>query len=172
MAARDIVPPGRRAPCNPKACSGCPWRVSVRQQAEAGTRPDPHGFYGLRKGDAPGMSCHPTDDRMGEFDGYAPPAGAEFRECTGSLIVMQREMRLLEAEMADRSLRNPIGDYQRKRGRGGALTRSGIAAFMERLLFGGGYDAVDLDDVDVQHPFVPDWVPGIRGHKDPSGEGR
>lgn len=157
----------KRAPCNPKACSGCPWRVSVREQAARGERPDPHGFYerrnirrlwdGLRKGDAPGMSCHPTDERMADFDGFAPPEGAEFRECTGSLIVMQREMKLLEAEMVDKTASNPIGEYQRKRGRGGALTRSGIAGFMDRLIFGGGYTAVDLDDSDVQVPFVPEW---------------
>lgn len=87
-------------------CQACPWRVENH-----GVR-TPDGWYtkanlkrlwnGLRSGEAPGMSCHPTDPRNPLSDeqkvaGYKEaPGHSEVRECAGSVILMQRELMLFQ----------------------------------------------------------------------------
>jgi len=84
-------------PCAPTACSACPWRKSNQG------KPHPHNWYaqsnldrlwrGLRTGEAPGMSCHPTDARNEVPDGHrAAPDGSIMHECAGSLLLVQREL--------------------------------------------------------------------------------
>lgn len=84
-------------PCATTACSACPWRKSNQG------KPHPHGWYtqsnldrlwrGLRTGEAPGMSCHPTDPRNEVPDGHrAAPDGSIMHECAGSLLLVQREL--------------------------------------------------------------------------------
>lgn len=88
-------------PALPRACSACPWRLSNQ-----GT-PHPHGFYdrenikrlwaGIRTGEAPGMTCHPTDPRMSEFEGYERTAEADTTyECMGSWTIVAREVARFE----------------------------------------------------------------------------
>lgn len=99
-----------RLPCAPKACVACPWR-----KANQG-KPHPHGWYdqsnldrlwrGLRTGEAPGMTCHPTDTNNLVPEGHRePPESAVRHECTGALILVQRELRHVEV--------NPTG-YPRR----------------------------------------------------------
>lgn len=86
----------------PRPCSACPWRLSNQGQ------PHPHDFYtaanlrrlwqGLRSGDAPGMTCHPTDARMAEFEGYEDTADRdEAHECQGALVLVMREVMRFQA---------------------------------------------------------------------------
>lgn len=111
-----------------QVCAACPWRRSNQG------KPHPHGWYskrnlrrlwtGLRTGEAPGMTCHPTDSNLLVPDGYreARP-DAETVECSGALLLVQRELRIVERMV----LAEEIGgtrEYLRTRRRG--LTRAGL----------------------------------------------
>ena len=99
--------------CAPVACSACPWR-----KANLG-KPHPHGWYqqanldrlwnGLRTGEAPGMTCHPTDANNLVPEGHkaAPEDGTKL-ECTGSLVLIQRELRVFEKDVQGYSKRAPF----------------------------------------------------------------
>ncbi len=87
-----------------KACKECPWRKSNQGKRTKG------GFYtkanlrrlwaGLRTGEAPGMTCHGADPRGKAID--AEPVedlGGESKvECAGALLLVQRELRKIEAD--------------------------------------------------------------------------
>ena len=86
-------------------CAACPWRKSNQG------KPHPHGWYtkknlerlwaGLRSGEAPGMTCHPTDLNNEVPEGHrAPPETVEAKECAGALILVIRELKLLEKDVA------------------------------------------------------------------------
>lgn len=103
-------------------CAHCPWRKSNHG------KPHPHGWYsrknlrrlwiGLRTGRAPGMTCHPTDtDNLVPEGSLQVPEGTEKKECAGALLLITRELRLLE--------KDPKGYIKANRGRG--LTKDGIA---------------------------------------------
>lgn len=130
---------GKVEPACPKACSSCPWRL-----ANQGSKPDLHKFYspsnlkrlwtGLRNGAR--MSCHPTDPRMAEFAGYEALADREItHECTGSLILVQREAMLFQkiAEENPES-KKVLQLYRKQRPQG--LTRDGLIALVNRQMFG------------------------------------
>ena len=82
-------------------CAQCPWLT-----ANHGKR-NGEGWYskanrrrlwtGIRRGDAPGMSCHPTDTRM-EFPEHipGPSEGTEMKACAGWLILAQIELKAYE----------------------------------------------------------------------------
>jgi hypothetical protein len=151
---------------DPKACRACPWRLSNQGKRH------PDGWYtkanlarlwaGLRRGQS--MSCHPTDpdnlvSEQAQAHGYKlAPDHAEVRECTGALILAQREaMRL------DRDYGGDPKAYRRARTRG--LTRDGIAALIERVMFGGTFiggapmPRPDLNDADIGHSPLGEWFP-------------
>jgi len=118
-------------------CVHCPWRTSNQGKRH------PDGWYakknlrrlwaGLRRGES--MSCHPTDPRNDVSEeakragSRSAPETAVTRECTGALILQQRELALLQDPYSTN-----VARYRRAR-RGG-LTRMGIARLVNRLIFG------------------------------------
>lgn len=148
-------------PACPKPCSACPWRLSNQGQ------PHPHGLYspsnlkrlwtGLRSGAR--MSCHPTDPRMAEFDGYEKTAEREVtHECAGALVLVQREFmtfqKMGEADPNGQTLKR----YRRERPNG--LSREGLVAVLERATFGGtvlspvAMARPDLSDVEIGYAAI------------------
>lgn len=126
-------PAAKGAPLSP--CKGCPWRT------ENHGKPHPDGWYtkanvkrlwsGLRTGEAPGMSCHPTDpnnpvSEKAQGAGYKEaPEHSEVRECAGSVILQMREVDLFQR--AD-------GDFTAyRRGRPGAMTKVALFNFAMRM---------------------------------------
>lgn len=118
-------------------CAHCPWRKSNRGKRH------PDGWYskqnlrrlwaGLRSGDAPGMTCHPTDLRNPLPKGSKPvPDGTVARECAGALLLVTRELREVERlDKEDRAI-----EYFRLRPYG--LTRAGIMHWLlGRMQFAG-----------------------------------
>ncbi len=156
-------------PAAPTPCLHCPWRPSNQGKRH------PDGWYTkanlqrlwaqLRRGEL--MSCHPTDPGNPVSDaaqkaGYRPaPAHSRVRECTGALVIQQREFMLLQ----DRYNAN-LGIYRRERPRG--LTRDGIMALLERAVFGGSpfgagpaLTRPNLNQDDVGVPWM-DWTEPTR----------
>lgn len=136
---------------NPEPCSACPWRLANQGRAD-----DPHGFYeasnlkrlwdGLRTGEAPGMTCHPTDPAMADFAGYEGAAARpRTAECMGSLVLLSREAKLFEAhaiaivaEEEASGVKARRGEayrrYRRERGRSrNGMTLEGLGAFIMRI---------------------------------------
>ena len=120
------------------ACESCPWRV-VNHGKRQTDRP---GWYsaanrrrlwrGLTNGEAPGMTCHATDERTG-----AAKPGAEMHECAGALLLVKRELQLVETEQAD---------YKKRFNRRLHFTRAGLAYWMERMLMGPGIPDIGEDN--------------------------
>lgn len=130
----------RRAPKGLSPCSACPWRV------ENHDKPHPSKWYskanrrrlwagGLRNGEP--MSCHPTDPNnpVTEADvaaGYRPaPEHAQMRECVGALVLVQREYMTWQEDF-----KGDLKAYRKERGLLG-LTRNGLVALADRVIFGG-----------------------------------
>ena len=147
-------------------CRTCPWLNANHR------RRHPDAWFtganrrllwaGLRDGQS--MSCHRTDPANPVSDeavlaGFPRvPAGTVPRECAGALILVQRELQLL----------NDIGDvkgYQKQR-RGG-LTRRGIVVYLERYLFGGVLGTLGMSRPDLNAPVghggsrLP-WTPRLK----------
>jgi hypothetical protein len=155
----------RVEPACPVPCKHCPWRL-----ANQGSKPDPHKFYtpgnlaqlwrGLRSGAR--MSCHPTDPRMAEFEGYEALADREStHECAGALVIVQREWMVFQG-MCVAGNKKALQVYCRARPNG--LTREGLIALMERAMLGGtvlnpvAMSRPDLGDAEVGYPAI-DRVP-------------
>lgn len=151
-------------PACPKPCAACPWRLA-NQGAD-----HPHRFYtpgnlarlwrGLRNGSR--MSCHPTDPRMAEFEGYEQTAGQEkTAECAGALVVQQREFMLFQGVIRRDPKCRALQVYAALRPRAKAMTRSGLVAMMERHVFSGtvlggvAMTTPDLGDQEVGYPVLP-----------------
>lgn len=165
----------------PNACAACPWRITNQGQ------PHPHGFYdranikrlwdGIRKGDAPGMTCHPTDPSMAEFEGYEETAERErTHECMGSWVMITREVARfqaiclkVQAETAagaklrgNEALRRYTAQTCRK-----GMTHDGLRYWAMRLaIVMPGQNRISptidtLNDQDIGTPFAPDWDPTI-----------
>lgn len=155
---------------NPRPCSACPWRLSNQ-----GRKDDPHGFYtkanlkrlwdGLRSGEAPGMTCHPTDPEMAVYAGYEATADRPATaECAGSIVLLAREFKAFEAltrevdaeEAAGVKLRRgeALRRYRRARPRG--MTREGLAELVFRIavVMPGAVPIprVVADDSDIGYP--------------------
>lgn len=124
-----------------KACADCPWRVSNRG------RRNEHGFYtaknlrrlwaGMRNGER--MTCHPTDPRMAEYEGYEKTEDAPVvRECAGSLLLKAREVTLLNsiaAKIPEGKKVDVMKLYKAVSPMG--LTRRGIIKIIEDTAFAG-----------------------------------
>jgi hypothetical protein len=142
--ARELLTGVPDVPVLPNACAQCPWRLSNQ-----GT-PHPHGFYtkanikrlwdGLRTGAAPGMSCHPTDSRMADYEGYEQTAEREqMYRCTGSAVMVAREVARFQAftrevereQEAGAKLRRDeaLRRYRAEAGRYG-MSRDGLSALV------------------------------------------
>ncbi|MCM0619801.1 hypothetical protein [Nocardioides bruguierae] len=143
-------------------CQACPW-LTANQGKHT-----PDGWYtkanlrrlwaGLRTGEAPGMTCHPTDpdnpvSEAGIAAGLkAAPEGAVTRECAGSIILQQREVDLFQ---------RVDGDFATYRsGRPGAMTRVALFGFAMRMAVQVPGDIRVRRDHDLNTPVgVPDQVP-------------
>lgn len=109
-----------------RACADCPWRKSNQGKRH------PHGWFskknlrrlwnGIRTGNAPGMTCHPTDTGIVVPEAWPVQAkpGTTTKECAGALLLVQRELRSMEQPITPASV-----DAYKARRRGG-LTNSGI----------------------------------------------
>lgn len=158
-----MTPNMSRGPVTPAAsaaCKQCPWRLSNQ-----GTR-HPDGWYTkanlrrlwskLRRGDS--MTCHPTDPANPIPEGARPvPEGTTTRECTGALVLQQREFMVVQAHLtADPP--GGLGNYRRERPSG--LTKIGAVAVMEEAVFGGPRPNLGDPDIGYEplawpHPMVP-----------------
>ena len=107
----EIDPPAE------SACAACPWRTSNHR------RRHPDSWYtdanrrrlwnGIRTGEAPGMTCHPTDPNN-------QPVGqnTRTRECTGIWTLVMRELKAFEHSTSVTAYR---------RGRSLAMNLDGLA---------------------------------------------
>lgn len=164
------------APSLPRACAQCPWRLANQGQRH------PHGFYtaanlrrlwtGLRTGEAPGMTCHPTDSRMADFAGYEETAARELaHECTGAVTLVAREVMRFQAicfalDSGALEGTNALKEYRRQAPKG--LTRAGLAEVVARFLFGDSpltrairVDVRAINDEAVGYPPLGEWDPKI-----------
>lgn len=150
-------------PALPQPCKECPWRQANQRQRH------PHGFYtmknlrrlwaGLRRGVR--MTCHPTDPRMVDYEGYEKTAEvSSTHECMGALILVQREVMRFQGCCEARQ-RDSFKRYRLKSPKG--MTRVGLAEVVQRYLFGGTpFDSLkmaqpDLNMEGIGHPDLPDW---------------
>lgn len=129
------------APAAARPCAACPWLL-----ANHGRR-HPDGWYratnlrrlwaGLRTGEAPGMSCHPTDPDNPVPEGWrGVPVGTVTRECAGAQTLVQRELRLFERLADQLGIDAPIlRIYRALRPRG--LTRAGLAHWVHGQMLAG-----------------------------------
>lgn len=134
---REILPLGElprsaTAPANPRPCSECPWRTENHGQ------PHPDGWFTkrnrdrlwakLRRGES--MSCHKTDPSNPVPTGVDPvKAGTTVHECTGALILQQRET------MNYQACQGHLPTYKATHPKG--MTRIGLVTMVERTIFGG-----------------------------------
>lgn len=159
VAKRSDAPfRGKVEPAAETPCAQCPWRT-----ANHGKR-HPDGWYTkanlsrlwaqLRRGEA--MTCHPTDPTNPLPPGARKvPETTTTRQCTGAIILQQRElMRLQRCES--------LTDYRRQRPRG--LTVAGIGQLLERAVLGGVWPGTvawpkpDLNQP-VSHDPLGEWTP-------------
>ena len=122
-------------------CGACPWRTSNH-----GVR-HPDGWYtktnlrrlwtGLRTGEAPGMTCHPTDPEMPVPDSWRRvPVDTVTRECAGAQTLIQRELWVFERMIQVLGMDAPIFKlYRLLRPRG--LTRGGLAYWINSQMLAG-----------------------------------
>jgi hypothetical protein len=114
-------------------CAQCPWRKSNQGKKMAKSDDMPYGWYslknlrrlwaGLRTGEAPGMTCHPTDKDNPLPEGAKPvPEGTIRHECAGSLLLVQRELRIIEQYYAQKKTAK---EYLKDRRQG--LSKHGVA---------------------------------------------
>lgn len=143
-------------------CVGCPWLIKNHGRRTA------DGWYtkanllrlwgGIRTGEAPGMTCHPTDpdnpvSEAGSAQGLkSAPEGAVTRECAGSIIIQQRELDLYQR--AD-------GDFSAyRKGRSRAMTREALFHFGMRMVVRWPGEIPVRSDHNMAEPVgVPNILP-------------
>ena len=157
-------------PANPKPCSSCPWLISNHG------KPHPDGWFTkknrdrlwaqLRKGES--MSCHKTDPDNRVPEGTAPVSeDVEPCECTGALILQQREVmkfqehcKAAEAEVLS-SDRGGLKRYRAENSKG--MTHDGLAEIMSRAMLGGTpFGGLKLTRPNLNEPVGHDpltWEP-------------
>lgn len=134
-----------------RACSDCPWRKSNQG------RRHPDGWFsqknlqrlwaGLRSGAAPGMTCHPTHPKVEAPDGSVNflEHGEKTQECYGALLLVQRELRLIE-KLDPKHKPHTFKAYRRLRPRG--LTTRGFMLWLERVVFAGRLGTPAMPEVE------------------------
>ena len=144
------------------ACDDCPWRRSNAGRKTKGgwyTKKNIRRLWaGLRSGDAPGMTCHPTDaDHDTEDGSQAVPDGTQAKECYGSLLLVGREMNSFSGLCETAAAGQGFKLYKSLRPKG--LTRYGLMHWTERFMlghtiFGGNIPLPRTfdEDADIQHP--------------------
>lgn len=122
----------------PRPCSTCPWRDENHGKLHLDgwyTKRNRKRLWAkLKLGEM--MSCHKTDPSNPVPDGNEPVAeGTTPHECTGALILQQRELMLFQHGCADGQ--KAAETFKRYKEAGGTMTRFGLASLVERALFGG-----------------------------------
>lgn len=119
------------------------------------------------------MTCHPTDPRMAEFSGYEETADRKVtHECTGSLILVQREFMQFQAcceEARQEEEKDGFRRYRFKHPNG--LLKQGVKGVLERALLGGRFGDLpmarpDLNTKGIHHPDLLPWAPPRCIHTD------
>ncbi len=154
-------------PCA-RPCASCPWL-----RHNHGRAPDPHAFYTasnarrLWRGIAAGtpMTCHPTDPRMNEWDGFTVTPG-HTRLCVGALALVLRSLDAFEreAERVDQEGRGRALTLYHQ-GVGLRMTRAGLAAWAWTIISKNSPIGVPLPGVlegvdDVGVPWADDVLNG------------
>jgi hypothetical protein len=142
---------------NPEPCSACPWRLANQGTPHAGrwygAKNLARLWSGLRRGER--MTCHPTDPRMRDL-GLPVSEEAVTHECTGSLVLVQREIMAFQNEG-----HTDVRSYARLHPRG--LTRTGFFAIVSRALppFPGEIPMArpNLNNAAVGYPPLGVWTP-------------
>lgn len=134
---------------NVGVCATCPWRKSNHG------KPHPANWYresnlrrlwnGIRRGQARGMVCHSTDPEAADYGSTKPvPETAQPRECGGALVLVIREVEVLNG------CQN-FAEYRMKRGKDG-MTRPALRQWLNRYVFGAmegrPIPTVTADDLD------------------------
>lgn len=142
-----------------RACDACPWRQSNQGKRTSGgwyTKANLRRLWnGLKTGDAPGMTCHPTDpDNPPSDEGKQAKPGAETHECYGALLLIAREVRLA-TELCETHQGDAFKEYRKLRPKG--LNKWGMAHWIMRWAaptpFTGGVLPTEItEDDDIQHP--------------------
>lgn len=143
-------------------CASCPWML-----ANAG-KPTAHGWYtktnlrrlwsGLRRGER--MTCHGTDPDNEPLPGKAAPKdGHPTAECTGALVLIQRELQRVNDDI---EAGGNLTAYRRENPNG--LTREGMAVHAMNVQWGGAMPGTlqmakpNLNDTRVGYAELTPWV--------------
>jgi hypothetical protein len=151
--------------CKHEPCAACPWRRSNLGKPSPLVENQKYRWYTaanlkrlwaqLRKGDP--MTCHPTDPMMRQATGNYVKDHTVTYECTGAVILQQREFQYL-SDIIERG--GSIKDYRRQHPRG--LTADGAECLLARLIWGGTPLArrmgrPNLNEPDVQYAQLGVW---------------
>lgn len=158
----------RVASANPNPCDACPWRLANQGRKDV---PQPH-FYaagnlarlwrGVRSGAR--MSCHPTDSRMAEWEGYEDCADRDTTfECAGALLLQQREFTKFQALCEAQPDAKPGVLFKLYRSESpGGMTLEGLRHLVSRAMFGGTlFDPVKMTALELDNPEI--GYPKIKG---------
>ena len=107
------------------------------------------------KGDAPGMSCHPTDPDFEHLDGTPNPVpdGSGWWECAGAIHLVEVEMRAVEMFVESHGPGEGMRMYRADARERGVypMTTEGFLAWGFRAApppFGAGMPLPDLTEVE------------------------
>lgn len=150
-------------PANPNPCSSCPWLIENHGQRHPGgwyTKKNMDRLWSkLRQGER--MGCHKTDSDNPVPEGLPTVSpGTELCECTGALILQQREVTIYQ-DLCKAQGADAMKQYRAERPKG--MTRAGMLEILSRAIFGGTFlDRVKMARPDlnapVGHPALP-WEP-------------
>lgn len=143
------------APACPKPCKECPWLT------ENHGKPHPHGWYteknrkrlwkALKTGER--MSCHKTDPSNEVPDGVTPvPDDTQTHECTGALILQQRELMLFQKCADEAHAAGTKDAFKRFKAAGGTMAKGALAYIVQRAMFGGMPGSIRMSRPDLNEP--------------------
>lgn len=144
-------------------CKSCPWLLTNQGRRTA------HGWYtkanlqrlwaGLRRGER--MTCHATDPDNQPLPGSPDvPEGVVTRECTGALVLVQRELQRVADDLESGG---NLSVYRRQNPKG--LTREGMGLHLMNLQWGGAMPGTlamakpNLNDERVGYAELQPWEP-------------
>lgn len=159
MSSREVGEDGLRVNLHdpaPKPCKDCPWLTINHGRRHADgwfTRANRARLWAkIRRGET--MSCHRTDPLNPVPEGAPKPAAdSTVRECTGSVILQQRELTIANERHLD--------VYVKERPKG--LTRDGVASLVGMMMdslfappFGSGRK---IPQPNLNEPVSQDGLP-------------
>lgn len=90
------------------------------------------------------MICHATDPEAVSYGGDKVVAPGHDRECLGATTLVQRELKIVERYTDFRQYRRDHPD---------GFTRTGLAQWVNRIVFGSGVACSDPETTDVGIPW-------------------